>query len=112
LGPGYSSFVNWMVEAFAGTVLPTGAVSILAITLPFLETGIGFCILAGLFRRWALVAGGLLMTVLVTGQCILQAWDVVALQMIYSLCYFAALYFGSEDRITLDHWLLLRKNSK
>lgn len=95
---GSANFVNSMAKMFQGTVMPSTLVVPFAHVLPWLEGVIGVLILLGLRTREALVAGALLMLVLTFGTALRQDWDVVAIQLFYSLIYallIAALRFNT-----------------
>lgn len=62
------------VGQFSRAPLPEGLVRIFATALPFLESAVGFVILVGLWTRWGLVAGGLLLTALVFGTALRSDW--------------------------------------
>lgn len=95
---GSGNFVNSMVKMFQGAVLPSSLLVPFAHMLPWLEGVIGLLILIGLRTREALVAGAVLMLVLTFGTALRQDWNVVAIQLFYSLVYallIAALRFNT-----------------
>lgn len=95
---GFGNFVNSMVKMFEGTRLPSAFVVPFAYVLPWLEGVIGLLILIGLRTREALIAGALLMLALTFGTALRQDWDIVAIQLFYSLVYallIAALRFNT-----------------
>ena len=49
---------------------------------PFLETAIGLLLIVGLWTRWALVAGALLIAALVFGTALRSDWETLSIQMI------------------------------
>ena len=85
--PNLTGFAEAIVSSFAGTPLPPLSVRLFALSLPFVEAGIGFLLVLGLFTRWALVAGGLMMTALVFGTALRSDWETVGIQMIYAAIY-------------------------
>jgi len=106
--PNMNGFVEGLVKNFADTPLPSFAVRLFAWSLPPLEVGIGMLLLLGLFTRWALVAGGLVMTALVFGTALRSDWETLGLQMIYSVIYYLLLAARSDDYFSLDTFLAKR----
>ena len=64
----------------------------------------------GLFTRWALTLGGLLIAVLVFGTAMRSDWNTVGVQMIYAITYYLLLVNRSDNRFSLDA-LFLEKRS-
>jgi len=56
--------------------------------LPPVETALGLLLLLGLFTRFALIAGALVMMALVFGTNLAQDWNVAGLQLIYCFLYY------------------------
>lgn len=102
LHSGVSGFASATVAQFAGTPLPAALVRVFATALPFLEAGLGLLILLGLRTRLALLAGGLLMSVLVFGTALRGDWSTLGIQMVYAVVYFLLLTARAHDRFTLD----------
>ncbi|PJZ61114.1 DoxX family protein [Leptospira adleri] len=100
----FRAFRDFLIKDFENTALPTWSVATFGTVLPFLETIIGFFLVLGLFSKWALFAGGLLMIVLISGKCIQSDWHTVGVQMIYVLFYFFLLKDLGSDRFNLDSW--------
>ncbi|SCA63014.1 Uncharacterized protein SCG7086_AH_00140 [Chlamydiales bacterium SCGC AG-110-P3] len=104
----YKGFVTKVIEDFHDTFLPDQAMHMLALTLPPIELIIGLMIIIGLWTRWSVAAGALVMIVLIIGQTTLMNWEIVSVQMIYSLTYFLVLFHRAHDTYSLDGWLTLR----
>jgi thiosulfate dehydrogenase (quinone) large subunit len=102
-GPG--KFVATLVQQFHGTPLPQPLVVAFAYTLPWIEAAIGALVLVGLFTRFALTAGALLILVLTFGATLQQAWDIAGIQLVYALAYAALLAFLSANRYSVDAFL-------
>jgi thiosulfate dehydrogenase [quinone] large subunit len=102
---GVGAFVSATVEQFSHTPLPEASVRIFATALPFLEAVVGFAILIGLWTRWALAGGALLMAALVFGTALRSDWTTVGIQMVYAVVYFLLLMFRAHDRFSLDRIL-------
>ena len=98
----YHQFIDATVKQFAGTFLPVGSVQLLAYTLPFVESTIGFLVLIGLGTRYALFLGGLFMVPLLFGMNLLQQWAIVEIQLIYVLFYFLLLVFREWNDYSVD----------
>jgi thiosulfate dehydrogenase (quinone) large subunit len=74
--------------------------------LPPVEAILGLLLVLGLLTRVALIAGGLLMTVLVFGTNLAQDWNVAGLQLIYCFLYYYLLAHRRElNRLSLDGWV-------
>jgi thiosulfate dehydrogenase (quinone) large subunit len=70
------------------------------------ETALGLLLLLGLFTRFALIAGALVMTALVFGTNLAQDWNVAGLQLIYCFLYYYLLAHRREKNLwSLDRWL-------
>jgi len=106
----YRSFIDATVKQFAGTFLPVASVQLLAYTLPFVESTIGFLVLIGLGTRYALFLGGLFMVPLLFGMNLLQQWAIVEIQLIYVLFYFLLLVFREWNDYSVD--ALMRRNKR
>jgi thiosulfate dehydrogenase [quinone] large subunit len=102
LGPGAHGFASSTAKTFRSTPLPFWAVYGFLFVLPFLETVLGCLVAIGLFTRWSLVAGGLLIAILVFGTALQSDWQTVGVQMIYSMSYFALLYHLDQNAMSLD----------
>jgi thiosulfate dehydrogenase [quinone] large subunit len=84
---GIGNFASGMIKMFQNTALPTAIVGPFGYALPWLEAGIGLLLIIGLRTREALVAGAVLMLALTFGTALRQDWDVVGLQLLYSVVY-------------------------
>jgi thiosulfate dehydrogenase (quinone) large subunit len=105
---GVSQFVNTTLTQFQNTVLPAWQVRTFATAVPYLELVIGVLLFAGLWTRWALGAGALLMMALIFGTALRSEWNLLFLQMFYSFLYFVLLMCRQYDSFSVDG--LLRKN--
>ncbi|MGK4008971.1 MauE/DoxX family redox-associated membrane protein [Sorangium sp. So ce1036] len=90
-------------------LLPSWLVGPFGAAVPFLELGIGVAVLLGLRLREALAAGGVLLASLTFGMGLRQQWEVVGLQLVYALAYWALLYRMEDARLTADALLLDRR---
>jgi len=101
-GPGAGAFASATEVEFTKTALPAGMVNAFLIVLPFAELVLGTLITLGLFTRWSLTLGGLLITALVFGTAMRSDWNLVGLQMMYALTYYFLLIHRSSNRFSLD----------
>jgi thiosulfate dehydrogenase [quinone] large subunit len=109
LGSGVGAFASATVGQFSGTPLPEALVRLFATALPFLESALGVLIVVGLWTRFALVGGGLLMTALVFGTALRSDWATLGIQMVYAIVYFLLLVFRLNDRFSIDGLLAERR---
>jgi thiosulfate dehydrogenase (quinone) large subunit len=100
--PKLSGFAAGLARDFEPTILPGGLVHAFGLALPFVETVLGGLLAVGLFQRAALALGALMIAALVFGTALLQHWDIVTQQMVYSLVYAALLATRSWDRWSVD----------
>jgi thiosulfate dehydrogenase [quinone] large subunit len=101
-GPGAEAFASTTGAEFSKTALPAGLVYAFLVVLPFAELVLGVLTTLGLFTRWALALGGLMITVLVFGTAMRSDWNTVGVQMIYAITYYLLLVSRSENRFSLD----------
>jgi thiosulfate dehydrogenase (quinone) large subunit len=94
-GPGAEAFASTTAAEFSKTPLPAGLVHAFLFVLPFAELALGILTTLGLFTRWALTLGGLMMTALVFGTAMRSDWNTVGVQMIYAI---TSIFCSSIDR--------------
>jgi thiosulfate dehydrogenase [quinone] large subunit len=99
---GVSSFANSLVPMFQKTPLPACSVHWFGLALPWVETILGFLVLAGLRTRFALIGGSVLIFVLTFGSTLRQDWESAGLQLIYASIYAALLAFRDKNVYSLD----------
>jgi thiosulfate dehydrogenase (quinone) large subunit len=105
---GPSAFDTYLNHYFEHTpLMPKGLLPIFGAVLPPVEAALGALLLLGLLTRFALIAGGLVMTVLVFRTNLAQDWNVAGLQLIYCFLYYYLLRHRREgNALSLDAWLL------
>jgi len=108
-GPGAEAFASTTGAEFSKTGLPTGMVHAFLIVVPFAELVLGVLTTLGLFTRWALALGGLLIAALVFGTAMRSDWNTVGVQMIYAITYYLLLVYRSDDRFSLDALISARR---
>jgi thiosulfate dehydrogenase [quinone] large subunit len=101
-GPGAEAFASTTAVEFSKTALPAGMVHAFLIVLPFAELVLGALTILGLFTRWALLLGALMITALVFGTAMRSDWNTVGVQMIYAITYYFLLVHRSSNRFSLD----------
>jgi thiosulfate dehydrogenase [quinone] large subunit len=101
-GPGAEGFATTTAAEFSKTALPAGMVHAFLIVVPFAELVLGTLTALGLFTRWALTLGGLLIAALVFGTAMRSDWNTVGVQMIYAITYYLLLVNRSANRFSLD----------
>ena len=101
-GPGAEAFASTTAVEFSKTPLPAGMVHAFLIVLPFAELVLGVLTTLGLFTRWALTLGGLMIATLVFGTAMRSDWNTVGVQMIYAVTYYLLLVNRSNNRFALD----------
>jgi thiosulfate dehydrogenase [quinone] large subunit len=104
-GPGAEAFATTTAAEFNKTILPAGLVHAFLFVLPFAELVLGTLTTLGLFTRWALTLGGLMIVALVFGTALRSDWNTVGVQMIYAITYYFLLVHRSSDRFSLDKLL-------
>ena len=101
-GPGAEAFATTTAAEFSNTALPAGMVHAFLLVLPFAELMLGVVTTLGLFTRWALALGGLMIAVLVFGTAMRSDWTTVGVQMIYAITYYLLLVNRGYNRFSLD----------
>ena len=93
---GNAVFAQGMVKQMADTPLPYALVYGFGWVLPILEFGIGLLLIAGVWTRWVLVFGALLMISLMAGVTLKQDWAVAGLQLTYSFLFSLLLFLREK----------------
>lgn len=100
---GRPAFLAYLTHYFEHAhLIPSSALPAFGAVLPWVETTLGLLLMLGLFSRFTLIAGALVMTALVFGTNLAQDWLVSGLQLIYCFLYYYLLVHISENRISLD----------
>ena len=86
--PHISAFIEATVKLFAGSPLPPIAVAAFARIAPPIESAICLLVLFGFATRFGLTIGGLWMVLLIFGSTLIEKYDVIGIQLIYSLIFF------------------------
>ena len=100
---GRPAFLAYLTHYFEHAhLIPSSALPAFGAVLPWVETTLGLLLMLGLFSRFTLIAGALVMTALVIGTNLAQDWLVSGLQLIYCFLYYYLLVHISENRISVD----------
>ena len=97
------------MKQFQAAVIPIPGVELFGHVLPWVEAAIGLLLITGLQTRPALIAGGLMMTVLMTGVMSIQSFQTAWLQLTYAVVFFILLACRSWNLISLDAWMASRR---
>jgi thiosulfate dehydrogenase [quinone] large subunit len=103
------SFVAGLLQSFAKTPLLPQGVHLFALIVPFAQTVIGLLLTLGLLTRFALIAGGLVMTALVFGTALRNDGPGLGIQMLYAVIYYLLLTGRSSNRFSIDRLRQRRK---
>jgi thiosulfate dehydrogenase [quinone] large subunit len=110
--PKIQVFSDHLVDQFSKSILPLKLVGAFGTALPFIELGIGALLILGLFTRFACVIGVITMLALIFGSCLLEQWDNVLSQMLYSLYFVMLYYYAFYNRYSFDSLLSIEPNAK
>ena len=100
---GHAAFLAYLTHYFEKTPgVPASLLPAFATVLPLMETGLGVLLIIGLWTRFALIAGGLVITGLVVGTNLAQDWNVAGLQLIYAFLYYYLLVHRDQNAVSID----------
>ena len=102
MGGGLTAFLNFTQNQFKDAPLPVWQVRSFATVVPVCELVIGALLLLGLWTRWALTLAAILMVGIIFGTAMRSDWQLVFLQMFYSLLYALMLMWRRYDVWSLD----------
>jgi thiosulfate dehydrogenase [quinone] large subunit len=103
--PKLDQFSLGLTTEFNRTFLPLWVLQPFSYLLPFLELLTGILLLVGLFTRFALTLGAVMMLILIFGSTMIEEWQNVAIQMFYGLYFAVLLVFIDHNGISLDERL-------
>lgn len=95
------AFADFLIKEF-DQIISRSVVKAFGHTLPLLELTVGLLITIGFATMPALLAGAGLMILLQAGKSLKEDWTTVALQLIYSLCYFLLIAGAALNRYAID----------
>ena len=103
---GRPAFLAYLTHYFEHAhLIPPGMLPMFGAVLPWVETALGLLLILGLFSRFTLIVGALVLTVLVIGTNLAQDWLVSGLQLPYCFIYYYLLIHLEQNRYSLDAWL-------
>ena len=105
---GGAAFAQGIVKQMEPTILPQALVYAFALTLIWVESAVGILLILGLQTRLALIAGGLMMTLLTFGTMQIENFQNAWLQLTYALVFFVVLVCRSWNLISLDAFMKRR----
>jgi thiosulfate dehydrogenase [quinone] large subunit len=100
---GRPAFLAYLTHYFEHAhLIPASSLPAFGAVLPWVETTLGLLLMLGLFSRFTLIVGALVMTALVIGTNLAQDWLVSGLQLPYCFIYYYLLIHLEQNRISLD----------
>jgi len=100
---GHAAFLAYLNHYFEKTpFVPVNVLPVFASVLPWVETTVGLLLMLGLWTRFSLIAGALVMAVLVFGTNLAQDWNIAGLQLIYCFIYYYLLVHREQNAFSLD----------
>lgn len=103
---GHAAFLAYLTHYFEKTpAVPASTLPAFAWVLPPVETTLGLLLFFGLFTRFALIVGALVITLLVFGTNLAQDWNVAGLQLIYAFLYYYLLVHRDRNTVSIDGML-------
>lgn len=103
---GRAAFLAYLTHYFEHAhLIPSGMLPVFGAVLPWVETTLGLLLMLGLFSRFTLIAGALVMTVLVIGTNLAQDWLVSGLQLPYCFLYYYLLIHLEQNVYSVDSML-------
>ena len=99
---GLTAFLNFTQNQFKDAPLPVWQVRSFATVVPCCELVIGALLILGLWTRWVLAFAALLMVGIIFGTAMRGDWQIVFLQMFYSLLYSLMLMLRRYDVWSVD----------
>jgi thiosulfate dehydrogenase [quinone] large subunit len=100
-----SAFLTFTQTQFENTPLPVWQVRAFATVVPIAELVIGVLLILGLWTRWALAVAAVLMLGIIFGTAMRGDWQIVFLQMFYSLLYSVMLIWRRYDAWSVDAFM-------
>jgi len=102
-------FAETITKQFSSSVLPAASVLVFAWVTPPVELFIGLLVLVGLWTRLGLLLGGVWMVVLIFGSTLIEDYNIVGIQLVYSLIFFHLLQNLEFNALSVDRFLFPRK---
>ncbi len=106
---GVSAFANGAAKGMDKGPLPHPVSLAFLYATPAIELALGLLLILGLFTRFALIAGLLMMIALTVGVTSVQNWPTAGTQLEYSAVFFFMLWLIEANAVSLDT-LITRRN--
>ena len=100
---GLSEWEASLATQFVDTFLPMPMVHVALYMIPIVEIVIGAMTILGLFTRWAIYGGVILMVVLLFGHTVRQNWPGTHIVMPYGVYYWILLVLLDKNWFALDN---------
>jgi thiosulfate dehydrogenase [quinone] large subunit len=104
------AFAETLTKQFSATVLPATSIVIFAWVTPPMELFIGLLVLIGLWTRLGLLLGGAWMVVLIFGSALIEQYNSVGIQLVYSLIFFHLLQNVPLNTLSVDRFIAAQNN--
>ncbi|WP_234735069.1 DoxX family membrane protein [Tellurirhabdus bombi] len=101
--PKLQGFSDWMVDLFSKTFLPAPWVRGFSYFVPTAELLLGALLFLGLFTRASIMASMLLLLALLFGSNLVEEWNWITSQMIYSLFFMFLFQHLEHNSWALDN---------
>lgn len=100
---GRAAFLAYLNHYFEHAhLIPASSLPAFGAVLPWCEFSLGLLLMLGLFSRFTMIAGALVMFALVIGTNLAQDWVVSGLQLIYCFLYYYLLVHLDENTLSVD----------
>jgi thiosulfate dehydrogenase [quinone] large subunit len=94
---GQAAFLAYLNHYFEKTpMMPKEILPFFALFITWAETILGTLVFFGVFTRFALIAGSLVLAMLAFGTNLAQDWGIAGLQLTYALVYYFLLKHREE----------------
>lgn len=100
---GLSEWEAGLATQFVDTFLPMPLVHVALYMIPIVEIVIGAMTILGLYTRWAIYGGVILMVVLLFGHTVRQNWPGTHIVMPYGVYYWILLVLQEKNWFALDN---------
>ena len=101
---GLSEWEAGLATQFVDTFLPMPLVHVALYMIPIVEIVIGAMTILGLYTRWAIYGGVILMVVLLFGHTVRQNWPGTHIVMPYGIYYWILLVLQGQNWFALDNF--------
>ena len=99
---GVAAFANGAAKGMDKGPLPHGLSLGFLYATPYVELTVGMLLIVGLFTRFTLIAGLLMMVALTVGVTSVQNWATAGTQLEYSAVFFFMLWLIEANTISAD----------